>query len=473
MHLLTLENISLFLPGDRSRKLVLRDIDWQIGHGDHCAVFGPNGAGKSTLLRLAAGLLWPARGKILWKTSTGPDDSPLSGRQLAELVSPAMQEGIRTQAWGIRAREFLLRALPAGQTENIEEIMALAKELDFSAWLDSGLAALSQGQLRIILLARALLRKPELLLLDECLDGLDEDHRNRFLAHLEKISPAVTMVFAGHRGDALPAWVRRKIYLHKGAILPEASAPEERSRTACPNPQNAVRPGKALVSLRNVDIYMDRELCVSKVNWIIREGENWRLGGANGSGKSTLLRLLAGDEFAAAGGSCRRFFGEEDTLANTRRHVHLISDLGQALYGYPLTALDLVCSGFDNSTGVYRDFVEDEISMARDAIRRSFPDEWERICGTSIRQLSSGQLRRLHLARALMTVPTLLLLDEACSGLDRPSREAFIDLVDDLAINGFNGHKPQIIYVSHYSEDAPACLNREAWMEAGRLFIRR
>lgn len=468
MNLLTLEKLSLFLPG--SRKPALRDMDWQIAPGDHYAVLGPNGAGKSTLLRLAAGLLWPASGKAFWKTDTGPDDSPLSGRALAELVSPALQDGIRAQAWGITAREFLLRAMPHGKPENSAEIKALAKELDFSGWLDSGLSTLSQGQLRIILLARALLRKPELLLLDECLDGLDEDHRDRFLAHLEKISSTVTMVFAGHRGDGFPAWVRRKIYLHKGAIVPEASAPQERLRPVGPKPRDGARPGRILVSLRNVNIYINRELCVKNVDWTIREGENWRLGGANGSGKSTLLRLLAGDEFAAAGGSCQRFFGEEDILANTRRHVHLISDLGQALYGYPLTGLELVCSGFDNSIGVYRDFDEKEISMAREAIRRSFPEDWEMVCGASIRQLSSGQLRRLHLARALMTVPTLLLLDEACSGLDRPSRVAFIDLVDDLAINGFNGHKPQIIYVSHFRGDAPACLNREAWMEEGRFF---
>ena len=64
--LVSVENVSLFLPGDASHKNVLHDICWQVERGGHCALLGANGSGKSTLLRLLRGELWPATGRILW-----------------------------------------------------------------------------------------------------------------------------------------------------------------------------------------------------------------------------------------------------------------------------------------------------------------------------------------------------------------------------------------------------------------------
>ena len=84
----------------------------------------------------------------------------------------------------------------------------------------------------------------------------------------------------------------------------------------------------------------------------------------------------------------------------------------------------------------------------------------------SIRHLSTGQLRRLFLARALVGGPDILLLDEPCSGLDTASRAQYLHLLDQLAAQGI-----QMIFVSHHNEDAPLCINREAHMEGGRLRV--
>lgn len=88
------------------------------------------------------------------------------------------------------------------------------------------------------------------------------------------------------------------------------------------------------------------------------------------------------------------------------------------------------------------------------------------LAGRSIRQLSTGQLRRLFLARALAGGPDILLLDEPCSGLDAPSRARYLRLLDQLAARGLH-----LVFVSHHSEDAPLCINREARMEDGRLRV--
>ena len=101
-------DVSLFLPGDPRRKNVLRRIDWRIEQGQHCALLGPNGSGKSTLLRLLAGELWPEKGKILWHGPQGAEDSPLAGRAMTSLISPVQQENCQRQAWDFAGRDLLL-----------------------------------------------------------------------------------------------------------------------------------------------------------------------------------------------------------------------------------------------------------------------------------------------------------------------------------------------------------------------------
>lgn len=202
--------------------------------------------------------------------------------------------------------------------------------------------------------------------------------------------------------------------------------------------------------------------------------------GPNGTGKSTLLRLLAGDEFVAAGGIISRWLpgqgGHVEMLADVRKGVRLVSDLSQALYGFTLNGLELVCSGFDNSIGVYREFTEAERDEALRVMAGLFPEgDAARVAEKSIRRLSSGQLRRLFLARALVGRPDILLLDEPCSGLDAESRARYLALLDQLTgqpgQDTFRG--VHLVFVSHHGEDAPLCVNREARMEGGRLTVLR
>ncbi|MFT4301527.1 MAG: ATP-binding cassette domain-containing protein, partial [Desulfovibrio sp.] len=229
-----------------------------------------------------------------------------------------------------------------------------------------------------------------------------------------------------------------------------------------------------LLDLENVTVFIDRKKVLNDITWNVHQGEHWRISGANGSGKSTLLRLLAGDEFTAAGGTLERWLphqgGAVDTLAEVRKGIRLVSDLSQALYGYSLTAHEMVCTGFDNSIGVYRKFSPTEKNEALRRMQEMFPEESaedvEALGRQSIRHLSTGQLRRLFLARALVGEPDILLLDEPCSGLDAPSRAHYLNLLDQLAAKGLH-----MVFVSHHGEDAPLCINREAQMEDGRLRV--
>ena len=480
--LVRVENVSLPLPGEADT-WALRHITWHIDRGAHCALMGDNGAGKSTLLRLLHGQCWPTEGRVLWNGPDGPEDAPLAGRAISALVSPALQENYQRQGWYISGRELLLTGF--GDTpllysttagERQRDVEEMARRLDALPLLDVCVPEMSQGQLRLLLLARALVRRPALLLLDECANGLDDRHRGLFFAELDRAREHSTVIMSTHRPEQLPGWCRHVRWVVAGQLLPDGQTPDSTDESAPPLPVLPVRPhalppeaehAAPLLEVRNATVFIDRREVLHNITWQLRRGEHWRIVGANGSGKSTFLRMLAGDEFVADGGSLQRNLpgqgGKTAILQDIRKGVRLVSDLAQAQYGYSLNALELVCSGWDNTVGNYREYSEEETAQARAVMARL---DCITLAEKSIRSLSTGQLRRLFLARALLGAPDILLLDEPCSGLDESSRRQYLALLDKLAAEGLH-----LVFVSHLPTDGPSCLNRVALMEDGRLRV--
>ena len=444
--LVRVENVSLPLPGEADT-WVLRHITWHIDRGAHHALMGNNGAGKSTLLRLLHGQCWPTEGRVLWNGPDGPEDAPLAGRAISALVSPALQENYQRQGWYISGRELLLTGFDdtpllysTTADERLRDAEEMARRLDALPLLDVCVPEMSQGQLRLLLLARALVRRPALLLLDECADGLDDRHRDLFFAELDRAREHSTVIMSTHRPEQLPDWCRHVRWVVAGRLLPEGQTPDETEGSAPPLPTPA-RPHAATGMGGSAAPLLDRDSRIASID-----------GGcvlkADGG---SLLRDLPGQG------------GKTSILQDIRKGVRLVSDLAQAQYGYSLSALELVCSGWDNTVGNYREYSEEELAQARAVMARL---DCITLAEKSIRSLSTGQLRHLFLARSLLGNPDILLLDEPCSGLDESSRRQYLALLDKLAAEGLH-----LVFVSHLPTDGPSCLNRTALMEDGRLRV--
>lgn len=485
--LVSINQASAFIPGLEQRILVLKDISLVIHPGHHIWLAGENGAGKSSLLRLIHGDLWPCAGTIRWQDEDGKlVYSRITARFRTSLVSPAMQDRIRQIPWAGTIGEWLthnfaLDPLSASGRNLTDEARAWLARLDSERLWPMKLQALSQGQLRICLLVRALLRGTPLLLLDEYADGLDERHAQLARECLESLHDSITMLFVSHRHRFVPDFVSEMMEMRDGELGKPKSVQTRKRGNSCNVPE---RPGKtsgegqALFEVVNATVYAGERPVLKNISWRCAAGEHWRVSGVNGSGKSTFLRLLAGDELVACGGHSKLWNPRTGRLvkilAERRRLVALVSDLQQALYPYDITGLELVLSGFDNSLGIYRDFNMEERKEAYEAISFFFPDEnVEEIAVSSIRRLSSGQLRRLYLARALAGSPSALLLDEPFSLLDASFRETAIGLLQKLCEKGWRNGRPALIFVSHHSEDLPSCVQREACMQDGCLRIIR
>ena len=103
-----LNHAELFLPGDMQRRLILKDLCWDIHQGAHTVLIGKNGAGKTTLLRLLHGEAWCTAGSVTWFDGREHSSSRITGLAVTSLVSPAMQENFQRHAWDISGRELML-----------------------------------------------------------------------------------------------------------------------------------------------------------------------------------------------------------------------------------------------------------------------------------------------------------------------------------------------------------------------------
>ena len=473
--LLSLNNVSVTLQGIRA----LREISLSIRQGEHSALFGPNGAGKSTLLKVMRAECFPTAnaGQILWYPNGTAESSPLAGRELCALVSIAHTELYLRQKWQITGEELILSGLydtPLLYNAVSEQERALASQLaetlNLTELLRADISTLSQTRISMLLFARACIRKPHLLLLDEFIDGLDTRYRSTLLSNLEEIAKESTLLLATHRPANLPSFMRRVIRMEEGGIVAvEDMQSVRRGKSVALAPNTSKREDKekhAVFALKNASVYINGAPVLHAVNWNVYEDEHWALAGGPGSGKSTLMRLLAGYHYPAYGGSITRTLpGAHETphtLSDIRRHIRLVSGDMQANYAYNLIGEEFVCSGRTGSIGMYYEPDDAERAEARACLELV---DALHLADRGIRTLSTGQLRRLFLARALTGFPKVLLLDDPFAGLDARSRARIRDLLHQLV----EDRRIQTIMATPAPEDYLPQTAHLALLKAGRL----
>jgi iron complex transport system ATP-binding protein len=172
---------------------VLRGIDWRVGVADRWVILGPNGSGKTSLLQVAAARLWPTAGSVeVLGARLGTVDLRTLRPRVA-LVSGAVTRQLRAD---LRARDVVLsgrhgaletwwHTYTQGDVDRADELLALG---GVGALGDRPFGVISEGERQQVLLARALISDPELLLLDEPFAGLDLGARELLLTRLAAVA---------------------------------------------------------------------------------------------------------------------------------------------------------------------------------------------------------------------------------------------------------------------------------------------
>jgi len=459
------------------RHWALRDASFEVRAGQRWLLAGPNGAGKTVLLKLLRGDMWPTptgRERRLYLVDGEWQDQPLVARERIAYLGPERQDRYDRRELDLRVDEVVATGFTHDDIP-LETPTAAQRTAVRRALQDVGLAGLaarrfltlSHGQRRRVLLARALVGKPDLLLLDEVLNGLDAASRRAFLRSLNGIRDRrMAWVLTTHRladrpravthaarieagqvtvldRDSLRAGPSRLRGMRKTAVAAAAAGTIARSCASDP-----------LLRLERVRVYRNERCVLGPLDWTVADGEHWHVAGLNGAGKSTLIALLYGDLSPAVGGRIlRRGHPPGTPVADWKEAVGIVSpDLQSRVAAIQCTAQEIVVSGLYSSIG---------LDAPPTAGERALANRWLARVGLGglgrrrARELSYGQLRRALLARALVCRRRLLLLDEPLDGLDAEARAMVAKEIEAAVRRG-----TQVVLATHHAEDVPAFVTR-------------
>jgi molybdate transport system ATP-binding protein len=220
---------------------------------------------------------------------------------------------------------------------------------------------------------------------------------------------------------------------------------------------DSLEKNKTLVSVNNVSVSFDQKPVFNALNWQFEQGQHWRIIGPNGCGKSTLLAMISGDSPKAYGKDIHLFGvkrGSGESIWDIKRHYGLVSAQLHRDYRVSTTLIKVVLSGFYDSIGLYDSPSRQQVIIARQWLVLLGLEQHE---NTYFNQLSYGEQRLVLIARAVVKLPMILILDEPCQGLDNHNRDKVLALMDYIAANS----KTHLLFVSHDLRDQLECITHE------------
>jgi iron complex transport system ATP-binding protein len=215
-----------------------------------------------------------------------------------------------------------------------------------------------------------------------------------------------------------------------------------------------------------VGVVRDGRWILSGVDWTVRSGERWVVLGPNGSGKTTLLEILSTYLYPSAGTVTvlGERHGHTDVRLLRRRIGYASAHLARMLDNR-LTALEAVVTARTAALHPGWDqFASADVRRARSLLRSVGSEQF---AGHTLGTLSEGERQRVQIARALMSRPELLLLDEVSAGLDLGARERLVRRLTALAADPAS---PVIVFVTHHVEEIPRHFTHALLLREGRPF---
>ena len=450
-------------------------VNFCLEEGEHIAIIGRNGAGKTMFVDMLTG-----------KHPAFPDmvrygfDEPYNKLKYISFRDTYGGDNDRTYFLQQRWNQMEIDEETPTVGNKLEEAYQLAGEdtperralqkhiyeiFHLEPLLDKYIILLSSGELRKYKLASSLFTNPKVLIMENPFIGLDKDTREqlkellRMLAQEQELQ--IILVLA--KTDEIPEFITHIVEVKDLRVMPKVNSGQWRVESG-----EFLRPSGSknstlytlhsnlpIIHFNHVTIRYGARTILKDLDWTVMQGEHWALSGQNGSGKSTLLSLVCADNPQSYACNISLFGhkrGSGESIWDIKKHIGYVSPEMHRSYKQNIPSIEIVASGLKDTIGLYTRPKEDEKIQCR---------KWLKVFGIGnledrkFHEMSSGEQRLVLLARAFVKEPDLLILDEPLHGLDDINRKMVKDIVDDYCKNP----EVTLIYVTHYQEELPRCID--------------
>lgn len=487
MELIVAKNISI----QRFGKTIFPNTSFTILKGDQLFIAGKNGAGKTSFLKGISKQLHISDGQINFpefeKQKAKNPNLILSSyitmvdfnlyHYLPNYLETFYQQRFHACETDVfpTVIEFLLNERnifiekPANNPSLLHKIDYWLRLFNIEFLVNSSVITLSNGECKRLLLIKALLKSPEILIFDNPYIGLDTEGKKTINQVFEQLkNHGQTMIFAEAENN-YPSLCNTFWNLENEqtlSIINQNKLTRISNNTDFANLTNDTNDAKIIVELRNIKLNYNNKSVFNELNWTIKEGEKWHLEGKNGTGKSSLMSFIYADHPQVYANNIFLFGkkrGQGETIWEIKQNIGYLSPELYLQFLKPYSCLEIVASGLSENKAIDRNYNEAEQEKAFTLLKNY---NLLHKSSVSFLQISSGEQRIMLLLRALIKSPKLLILDEPFQGIDFENQNISLNLITEyFSKNPLSS----LILITHQSDFKWSIINKKAEIIDGKL----
>lgn len=460
---ISIENADFLLH--KRQKLAVENLIIQ--PNDFWVIVGGNGSGKTAFSLVLQGEI-PVYSGSYENTFQNIQllSFELQQKIIEQIFNDRNNDSVSPDDFGLTAKQVILD----GSDKNVL-CEKYAEKLRISHLLERPFIQLSTGESRKVLFCQMLVSEPDLLILDEPFEGLDQQSVRYWMQLIAELQNQMALVLIVNRFNDIPEAADhialldhlqlilqgKRQNIEQQAVYSQLKFAEENVNVPLPDsaaPLISLPENCNPFELEEVNIQYGDKKILNNLTWTVAPKQHWWIKGPNGAGKSTLLSIITGDHPQAFANKVRLFGkqrGTGETIWDIKKNIGYISSQLHMDYRVNCSALDVVLSGFFDSIGVYQ--------QTPNALQLKAMEWLERLnlaqsAKKPFKTLSWGQQRLLLITRAMVKHPPILILDEPLQGLDGINRKLVKQFIEQLVRNS----QTQLLFVSHQDSDAPNCM---------------
>ncbi len=471
-----LQNVNVQQHG----KPVLQDISFSIESKQHIAVTGHSGSGKTVLAKaIAKQIFYKGNIEINYVNNSSLQQKVViaehneSWKNLSNISDFYYQQRFNScdseDSITVAASLNKLHA----NNNHVEKLLLQFSLLNRS---NTPLIQLSNGEQKKLQLIKILLQQSQVLIFDKAFTGLDITSRKVLHQIINEQAANGTTIILITDEKELPACITHVIELKEGRLISfvekENFIPSYKYHTGFSAEipfSKAFHSFNTMIEMKNVLVQYGEKKILHQINWKVNSGECWLVKGHNGAGKSTLLSLITADNPQAYSNEIYLFDqrrGKGESIWDIKQKIGFVSPELHKYFDTGITIEQTIASGFFDTMGLYKKLNAQQQKAVNDWMNYFDLNDLK---NKPLSFLSTGQQRWVLLARALVKQPPLLILDEPCQGLDEQHTKQFIELIDNI----FHQNNTTIIYISHYNDEIPACIQHILELKDGKQIIKK